>query len=453
MIRHIGTVGCALGLMGLAACSNSDYDYDHLFPGKYHKVFYINNAADQGFTIYDVDEPHADTIQLFKAGSHPQLEADAGFEQCTAHELDSLHKDYVILPSDCYSVEPTTHFAPGVRCVKVPVVFNLDAVKAFLAKQQDGGDGSKPVALALKLTSQDASVNAEKMWFFREITVEAPRVDFTPAVIKASFCDTGLTITNQLSINNKWDFSCRLSTAGAEADVAAYNAAHATSYKLLPDGAYKLASDVLTFDKGTREVQTQMSLDASGLDITQAYLLPVRMTDCTVGGFNTGSSVLYVVVDPKVGITLDMLSSPCTQTDDGGALPALIDNNPKTFWHSLWKSNYFNAEYGHYFQVDLKKTIRKQMRFDYYTRDYNPVCPQEIGILVSTDGNEWRQLVRLTSANDRLCGAGSMWTSPTYDVPADVNHVRFCVFRSNNGRTGVDAGACTAVAGFDLWGK
>lgn len=82
MKKYISIIGCALGLLGLASCSNSEYDFDHLFPGEYHKVFYINNAADQGYIIYDVDEEHADTIQLFKAGSHPQLEADATFEQC-----------------------------------------------------------------------------------------------------------------------------------------------------------------------------------------------------------------------------------------------------------------------------------------------------------------------------------------------------------------------------------
>lgn len=449
MKKYISIIGCALGLLGLASCSNSEYDFDHLFPGEYHKMFYINNAADQGYIIYDVDEEHADTIQLFKAGSHPQLEADATFEQCNQKELDSLHKDYTILPANCYSLERTTHFAPNERYAKIPVKFDLAAVKAFLASQTD----DKPVALSLKLVSDNATVNAEKMWFFRKITVEQPRVDFTPASINASFCDTELTITNQLSINNKWDFTCDLSTASAEADVAAYNTEHMTSYKLLPQTAYKLSASKLTFAKGTREVATKLTLDASSLSLNDTYLLPVRMANCSINGFNVSTSVLYVVVDPKVNITLDMLSSPCTQTDDGAALPGLIDNDPNTFWHSVWKTNYLNAEYGHYFQVDLKKTMRKQLYFDYYTRDYNSVCPTEIGIFVSTDGNTWKELVHLTKDGNNLPGTSSMWTSPVYDLPFDVNHVRFCIFRSNNGRTGVDNGACAAVTGFDLWGK
>ena len=449
MKNIISAAGCALGLALLASCSNSEYNLDNLFPDEYHKVLYINNAADQGLTIYDVDEEHTDTIQLFKAGSHPQLEADATFEQCSAEELDSLHKDYTILPANCYTMEKTTHFAPGVRSANIPVKFDLAAVKAFLASQT----GSKPVALSLKLVSENASVNSEKMWFFREITVEQPRVDFTPATIKASFCDAELNITNQLSINNNWNFSCNLSTSTAEQDVQAYNSSNGTAYKLLPETAYKLSANKLVFDKGTREVTTKMTLNVAALSMNSVYLLPVRMADCSISGFNVSSSVLYVIVDPKVNITLDMLSSPCTQTDDGSALPGLIDNDSKSYWHSVWKTNYLNADYGHYFQVDLKKTMHKALRFDYYTRDYYPVCPTEIGIFVSNDGNTWKELVRLTRDKDGLPGTSSMWTSPEYSLPFDVNHIRFCIFRSNNGRTGVDNGACTAVTGFDLWGK
>lgn len=450
-IKYI--IGCAVGLIATASCSNSEYDYDHLFPEEYHKIVYINDEADESFVIYDADEPHTDTITVFKAGSHPQLEGDINFEQCTTEEMDSLGKNYTILPENCYTVDSPVHFAPDVRYAKVGVTYDLVAVKAFMASYT----GTLPVALALQLRSSNCTVNEEKQWYFRRITVQQPSLSFVTSsdnnTVTLPFTSKEYEITTQLSIQNKWEFNFNLTTANAESDVAAYNAANGTSYKLLPAGSYSFANTNLQYTSGISQVSTRFTYDASNLDITSIYMLPVRMADCSENGFLLSEAPIYIIIDPKVSLTVDMLSSPCTEPSEG-SLYNLIDNNASTFWHSVWSIRYYNDTYRHYFDVHLDAPLKKQLRFDYYTRDYWPVLPLDITIFVSADGQKWTRLVDVDKDRDNLPGTSSMWTSPVYDLPFEISYFRFSIFRSNQGECGLTgSSAAVAITGFDLWGK
>lgn len=450
-IKYI--IGCAVGLIATASCSNSEYDYDHLFPEEYHKIVYINDETDESFVIYDADEPHTDTITVFKAGSHPQLEADINLQNCTAEEMDSLGKNYTVLPSNCYKVDAPVHFAPDVRYAKIGITYDLEAVKSFIAT----ADSTKPVALALQLTSDNSSVNQEKQWYFRRITVEQPVLSFVTSEDNSSMTlpmtTTEADITTQLSIQNKWEFSINISTADAEADVAAYNAANGTSYRLLPSGSYSFANKELRYASGTSVASTRFNYDAGSLDITGVYMLPVRITDCTMHGFLEPTEPLYIIIDPKVTLTTGMLSSPCTEPSEG-SLYNLIDNNASTFWHSVWSIRYYNDTYRHYFDVHLDAPLKRQLRFDYSTRDYWPVLPLDITIFVSADGQNWTKLVDIDKDRDNLPGTGSVWTSPVYDLPFEINYFRFSIFRSNQGECGLTgSSAAVAITGFDLWGK
>ncbi len=444
---------CILGLVSAASCNDSKYDYDHLFPEEYHKIVYINDEADEPFTIYDADEPHVDTITVFKGGSDPMLEADADLIPCTTEELDSLGKDYTILPANCYKVESPIHFDPNIRYKKVGITYDLEAVKSFLASYS----GSKSVALALKLTSSNCNTNQEKQWFLRRITVEQPKVSFVTsnddATISVPFTASETTINTQFSITNKWNFDVTLSTEDGEKDVEAYNAAHGTNYKLMPADSYSFTTTDLKYTQGTSSVSTTFRYSADNLSILNVYMLPVRVKSSTMLGISLPDKPLYIIIDPKVSLTYDMLSSPCTEPTEGSLLN-LIDNNPSTFWHSVWSIRYYNDMYSHYFDVHLSTSLKKQMRFDYYARDYWPVLPLEITIYVSRDGKSWTKLVALEKEKDKLADVGGQWTSSVYDLPIETNYIRLSIVKSNQGYCGrTGSTAAVAICGFDLWGK
>lgn len=451
--KYTNIIGCVAMMALAASCSNSEYDYDHLFPEEYHKVVYINEDQDESFVIYDADEPHTDTITVIKAGSHPQLEGNADIVPCTTEELDSLSKDYAILPSNCYTLDASVHFASNIRYAKVPIAYDLDAVKEFM----NSYTGSQKVALALHLTSSDCTVNEEKQWYFRRISVEQPQLSFVTSSESGSvtlpFTSTETEITTKLSITNKWDFNVTLSTASAVEDVESYNSSKGTSYKLLPADNYSFTSESLMFTSGTNSVTTKLTYNADNLDINSVYLLPVRMTESSMVGIELSKNPLYIIIDPKVTLTTDMLSSPCTEQSEG-SLYYLIDNDASTFWHSVWKTTYYNDDYGHYFEVHLDSPLKQQLRFDYYTRNQNSVLPLNITIFVSADGSSWTKLVELDKDKDNLAEANSSWTSPVYDLPFAISYLRFSIFKSNNGYTGrTGSSGSVAINGFDLWGK
>lgn len=451
--KYINIIG-AVAMMALAtSCSNSEYSYDNLFSEEYHKVVYINEEQDDSFIIYDADEPHTDTLTIIKSGSHPQLEGNANLVECTTEELDSLSKNYAILPSNCYTLDAPVHFASNVRYAKVEITYNLDAVKKFI----NSYTGSQKVALALHLTSSDCNVNEDKQWYFRRISVEQPQLTFTSSSDDGSvtlpFTSTEGEITTKLSISNKWEFNVKLSTDNASDDVNSYNSTKGTSYKLLPEGSYSFASNEVQFVSGTSSVTTKFTYNADALDIENVYLLPVRMTDCSMDGIDLPNIPYYIIIDPKVTLSTDMLSSPCTEQSEG-SLYYLIDNDASTFWHSVWRTTYYNDDFGHYFQVNLDTQLKKQLRFDYYTRNQSSVLPLNITIFISKDGSTWTKLVELDKDKDNLAEVNSSWTSPVYDLPSEVNYLRFSIFKSNNGYTGrTGSFGSVAINGFDLWGK
>ena len=455
MKNHIYTLGwIAAILLSATSCSNAEYSFENLFPEAYHKIVYIPEEQVGDLTLYDIPEEASYTFTIRKAGSDPSEEAKVSIDSYTQSELDSLNKSYLLLPPSLYSFPKEMDIAPDAEYGKVKVVFDLEGVKKFM--QQHASDAVKPnYAIGFRIGKSTATINGEKDHIIRTITVTKPSVQFTASSWNIALNDSTGSVKARLDIDNKWDFTCDIDLTRKDEDVAAYNKAHNTAYKLLPANCYTFDGQKFVFKKGTRDASIGFALtsEAGALDLQEKYLLPLRMTNSSKEGFLVTSTASYLIVSGEVGLTIDMLSSPCTQGDDGGGLAALIDHNTGTYWQSAWKSFYQNAEYGHYFEVKLAKPLKSELQIGYSTRDYAPICPIELKISVSKDGKEWTETAYLTKEKDKLCDPAGSWTSPVYELATPVQYVRYSVMRTNNGKPGVDSGASTAITGFSLWGR
>lgn len=70
----------------------------------------------------------------------------------------------------------------------------------------------------------------------------------------------------------------------------------------------------------------------------------------------------------EFNLTAGMITSNAVQTDDGGGIPALVDKNVNTYFHSLWSSNSDDNK-PHRLQFALGRTIARTFYFDYDGRN------------------------------------------------------------------------------------
>ena len=52
-LKYLLLAGC---LMGLAACSDLEYDLDNIVPEQYHKILYVKGNGKQSLTLYNTGE-------------------------------------------------------------------------------------------------------------------------------------------------------------------------------------------------------------------------------------------------------------------------------------------------------------------------------------------------------------------------------------------------------------
>lgn len=447
----IKSIACAALVALLASCGNDEYEFDKLFPESYHSIVYLRGDMTAPLIVYETGEETTVAFPVMKGGSDPDTSAKVDVEACSQQEIDELNLGYVLVPEDCYRLQGDIAFAPKEQYKEASVTFNIEKLKAFIASVTDG----RIPAIALKLANSDATINSDKSKVIRSLSVKRPSIGFAAEKAQLGFANGKVDVSVLLDAENQWDFDCELGYGDIESEVFLYNLENGTNYEPMPADAFDLSTAKLEFKKGSNSATATVALNDVGnsLPLDGEYLLPLTISNCSMPSFEIKPSTCYVVVSGEVTINLDMLSSPCTQEDDGAGLGGLIDDDPATFWHSVWKTSYLDGTYGHYFQVDLKTTIANTFKFRYETRDYEPVLPLEIKIFVSENGSSWKEFVALNRDNDGLCGVSSSWTSPDYQVASPIRFVRFCVMRSNNGRPGVDGGACTAIAGFHVWGK
>lgn len=100
-----------------------------------------------------------------------------------------------------------------------------------------------------------------------------------------------------------------------------------------------------------------------------------------------------------INLSLDMLSDNANQPGDGTGLPALIDKNIETFYHSNY-TQVIDGGKAHYIQVDLKTfSLQKDFCFEYDARNNaanNGGDVKRADIYGSNTGDNWIKVGTLT---------------------------------------------------------
>ena len=169
----------------------------------------------------------------------------------------------------------------------------------------------------------------------------------------------------------------------------------------LENGRYSWSSDLLTYDT------------------------PIKNLIFRVLGTNTGAHwngypfftlsefKVYDENDKQVTLTSDNLSCNAIQTNDGGKLPAVCDNNTATFLHTAYDNNSTgDPETYHYLKIKLPEAMSK-LKVAFISRNGNNV-PKCVELEAYTEDDIQSGVYRIVSAN-------SKWTNNLKAITGSLN--------------------------------
>ena len=453
---------CGALLSGLSGCEDTRSDYMEEF----QTLVYFRNSGEQTLSLYLTGENTLYDIPICKSGRDLDATATAWIVVMDQAQLDIYNienlTDYVQLPASCYKFLTPTEFAfTGKDAYQVArVELDTNAVSDLQAQ-----DPSAHYVLALQVYS-DRPIGASVNLLMLSLQIDIPQLSLASSgLVKANYTASSPVVNTYqnsvaLNIDNSWDFTCPLEVLGQEW-LDAYNSENETEYKLLPAGAFTVPTEV-TFKAGEKSVPFEISVDRSGLELLEEYLLPVRLAGCSKEEFAIEASsseyLLNVRLDPdKITLSADMASSPYTHTGDGGGLPALFDGevSAASYWHSFYGGGPVgDPQWGYYIDLALKEQL-STFYLRYATRSNPNAVPADVRIGVSEDGKNWTEVGRVSSG---LPTEGLVWASlPVYSLPTAFKHIRLGVL-SSAGSAGGDltvpegTGACVAFSELELYG-
>lgn len=453
---------CGALLSGLSGCEDTRSDYMEEF----QTLVYFRNSGEQTLSLYLTGENTLYDIPICKSGRDLDATATAWIVVMDQAQLDIYNienlTDYVQLPASCYKFLTPTEFAfTGKDAYQVArVELDTNAVSDLQAQ-----DPSAHYVLALQVYS-DRPIGASVNLLMLSLQIDIPQLSLASSgLVKANYTASSPVVNTYqnsvaLNIDNSWDFTCPLEVLGQEW-LDAYNSENETEYKLLPAGSFTVPTEV-TFKAGEKSVPFEISVDRSGLELLEEYLLPVRLAGCSKEEFAIEASsseyLLNVRLDPdKITLSADMASSPYTHTGDGGGLPALFDGevSAASYWHSFYGGGPVgDPQWGYYIDLALKEQL-STFYLRYATRSNPNAVPADVRIGVSEDGKNWTEVGRVSSG---LPTEGLVWASlPVYSLPTAFKHIRLGVL-SSAGSAGSDltvpegTGACVAFSELELYG-
>jgi hypothetical protein len=358
---------CILSCLIILVTSCNDTDKD-LFPENYHKVLYFRNDGKVRLSLNTTQNNPSDSILVLKAGSDPTLKADVKIKVLTQSELDEAYShpegvSYKLIPAGSYSFTNGQEltFDRNERSKVAYVTF--DPTKIYSSAKNDK---SSKYVLPIQLVSDNDTIfeNKDKILFV--IDVQSPTIymttnDTTTEMVYQSL-DINLSAELRNSEMNDWNFTCGLDASTAdEAHVNSYNLLQGTHYELLPASSYSI--EPFNFTKGIKNSQSVLKINRNNLQNDHVYLLPLKLAQSSMGNqLDISDSIKYIVLkNPKYGLgeadrstwkillcTADNARNDVGDTSDPDGAPAILDNNPNTWWaypHSNnWYTDYANND-------------------------------------------------------------------------------------------------------------
>ena len=342
---------CSLSLTG---CKDS-FAWQDRVPQGYQSITYIKNHGTHALTMNTTEATHTDSLLVIKAGSDPSRQPSLRLRALTQAEVDSTYGsqqggEYTIIPDTTFSLADGGQltFAANQEGAVMPVSFKPASIFQLMKAHP-----STKWVLALRMNSVNPkdSANTDMSDVLYVIDVKSPMLSFGHENISQTMYYKTLDVAVPLTIRNcnenKWDITCTLNQSQDAQAVADYNAAHNTSYTLLPAGSYSF--NALRLPTGQLTADATLTVNRATLTSNVTYVLPLKMGTSSMGQqMQSDSAYSYVVIDvPKYGIReikRDAWSALFCNNDnvmggseDNASITAIFDDNPNTFWHTGWQ--------------------------------------------------------------------------------------------------------------------
>lgn len=182
--------------------------------------------------------------------------------------------NFQLLPENLYQLEETLTLIAGEKQKNVEIQFHSsDIFSAWKVEQPN-------YVLPLRLESTSVAVQEDKKDLLLTLDIQAPIIKLESIsgeiLLNQEKVEVDIKSYYDFSSTNQATFHCALSVAPEAIQlVNEYNAAHGTSYELLPDGSYTLGE--LTYTAGRNQVSTKLIIQSLELRPTY-YLLPLCLT-------------------------------------------------------------------------------------------------------------------------------------------------------------------------------
>lgn len=432
MKKNIIYIAIAWMFLVMNSCEN----YDDLIPSQYHKILSIKDTGELDLTLYNTGEDGVYSLTVMKGGSVAEISAQAEISVMSEAELNAYSEDvgkaYNLLPSSLYEIiDPTVSIGTKEKYQIKDISFKTSDIHGLL--KEDASNYVLPVVL----WSKTDSVNAEKNLVLIKPSVVIPQVSYE--VGSATVTVEGNSVSYEfrltLPFESLWDFECTV-----EIDQNSIP----SGYNLIPNDLYTIANEgKVTFKEGESSSEPLVVEIKNADYFGNSYVIPLKVSSTTMQGFDLPESpfMLYGAFN-KIPLTVDMLSTNAQETSEG-PIANLVDNNSATYFHSAWS---YAISDPHYFQINFGKSISKY-QFVYQNRNNANGKPQEVKIMVSSNGVDWREAAHIDSGLP--IDASSIYTSDIFTSEQGFSYFRFVVYKTNSGT----APTFFNMAEFSLFGK
>ena len=288
-----------LPLLLAVACDRDDQI--EIFPEEYFKVLYLKDAGTRDVVMNTAQDAVTEKLHVVKGGAHPEMDAACRLEVMPLADAITQY-GYTegavsIIPDRSYKLPSSVSLTEeSPYCV-----LDVELYPGEMAQAMKDNPG-KTWILPIRLVGDGASVNKDNNQVLLSCTLVSPLIRWADSKDQAVTIDyrtldypVGLEITR--TEINKSAFTGKLEALGEDA-VAEYNAAHGTSYSLLPPESYTIGD--MAFAAGELQGSAMLKLSRNGLTSDEEYLLPMRLVSASSALFELSDDVKYFIIsNPK----------------------------------------------------------------------------------------------------------------------------------------------------------
>ncbi|MGQ1943984.1 BT_3987 domain-containing protein [Ornithobacterium rhinotracheale] len=417
------------GLLATAGIQSCEEKYDDLIPEEFNTVLLFKDSGETPLTLYDIGENGNYEFTIMKSGYKPESATNAEIRALSSEELAEYSKvtgkTYLSLPSSLYDLGQTNYSFSSSDTYKIAnITLKTDEIKKFL--ENNGSNGNYVLPIKLEKINANDSVNSKSDLILLQPKVVTPVVSFLENSATLQIADNSAkqNVTLSLPFKSLWDF---------DATVTVDNSSLPSGYTIIPESQYTIANAGKgEFKVGANNsLPIEISIKNDGTLLGPAFALPLKINGASKPGIEGSKNgyILYAAFN-AIPLTADMLSTNAQEPSEG-PIANIIDNNPATFFHSVWSNAGMVKGKPHNIQINLKKSVTN-FAFSYQNRNNENGKPTTIKVSVSNDGTSWRELKTL---NDNLpTGASSKYNSPVMtSTDGAFQYVLLEVMKTNGG--------------------